>query len=52
MERGLSQQELADKLGVVQSAVNQWEHGKRYPRLDKLEYIAKALNITTERLIR
>lgn len=29
---GLSQQELADELGVTQAAVSQWESGTKQPR--------------------
>lgn len=41
-ERGISQQELAKKVGVSQTAIYQWEKGTRAP---KAEAIAKLANI-------
>lgn len=47
----LSQQELADKLDVAQSTVGMWESGRRTPKLDELDRMAKVLNVTVSRLI-
>ena len=49
---GLTQAELADKVGVRQNAISNYEQGIRYPRLDELEHIAKALKTTPARLIK
>ena len=49
---GLTQSELADKLGVNQSAVANWESGIREPKLSQLEDIAKVLKVKVEELIR
>jgi len=46
-----SQQELADKLEVAQSTVGMWESGKRTPKLDELDRLAKVLRTTVDRLI-
>lgn len=43
--RGLTQKELADKLGVTQSAVGNWEAGIRNPRAADLLNIAEALEV-------
>lgn len=43
--RGLTQKELADKLGVTQSAVGNWEAGIRNPRASDLLNIAEALEV-------
>ena len=37
---GMSQQALADKLGVARSAVAMWETGQANPRVDKLAEMA------------
>ena len=39
---GLSQQELADRVGTTQSAVSRWERGHDEPRLRTLSEIARA----------
>ncbi len=40
---GLSQAELAERLGVRQSTVSLWETAARSPRFDQLPAIANAL---------
>lgn len=42
-KHGLTQKQLADKLGVTQTAVSSWETGVRKPGIDVLEIIADAL---------
>lgn len=37
----LSQKQAADKLGVKQVSVWQWEHGVTYPKAERLPEIAK-----------
>lgn len=39
----VSQRFLAEKLGVGQSAVSQWESGDTYPSLDKLDDLSTLL---------
>ena len=46
----LSQATLAEKLGVTQGALSQWERGESLPTSDKLPEIAEALNCTLEDL--
>ena len=50
-EKKISQQQLADKLQVAQSTVGMWEAGKRTPKLEEIERLAKMLNVTVSRLI-
>ncbi|NQT23450.1 MAG: response regulator [Candidatus Omnitrophica bacterium] len=50
-EKSLSQQQLADKLGVAQSTIGMWEAGARTPKLEELNRLATALKITIGRLI-
>lgn len=49
---GLTQQELADKLGVGQSAVAMWESQKALPRTDKLPVLAKVLKCSVSALLK
>lgn len=43
---GLSQQDLADRLGVTQSSVAFWESGKTAPRRSVMPKLAAALKVT------
>lgn len=40
-EKNLTQKQLADMCGFSQSALNLWENGKRQPKREQLEKIAK-----------
>jgi len=42
---GLTQQELAEKIGVSREQVSRWERGKQNPTVDKLSEICRALGI-------
>jgi transcriptional regulator with XRE-family HTH domain len=48
---GLTQKELAEKIGVVQGTVQQYELNKREPRLETLGEIANVLNTSVLALI-
>ena len=48
---GLSQEELADKLGVTRQAVSKWECGESSPDTDNLIALAKLYNVTLDELI-
>lgn len=43
--RELSQKELAELIGIEPQHMNRLEVGKSYPSLDRLERIAKVLNV-------
>lgn len=47
----LTQQELANELGVVQSTVAMWETQNSLPRAGKLPMLAKILGCTIEELL-
>ena len=49
-KRGLTQRELAEKAGVSQGAIGQYEIGLTMPRLSTLQRIAVALNTTVSEL--
>ena len=49
--RGVTQKQIADRLGVQPSTVNQWAKGKREPELDKLCFISYLLDTTPTELL-
>ena len=49
---GLTQQDLADELGVCQPTVAMWETQKSLPRTDKLPALAKILGCTIDELLK
>lgn len=48
---GLKQSELAEKLGVAVITIGQYERGKRQPRLEQLQAIAAALDVSVNYLL-
>ena len=50
-EKGLSQKELADALGVTQGTVSAWESGRWDPTVENLRAVAKVLGVTVDELI-
>ncbi len=49
--KGISQNELAERLSVTRQAVSNWECGKSEPDIDTLHKISDILGITIEELI-
>ncbi|NLN25806.1 MAG: helix-turn-helix transcriptional regulator [Bacteroidetes bacterium] len=47
----LSQEGLAEMLGVSRQAVSKWELGEGYPEVDKLMLLSKKLNISLDSLL-
>ena len=45
LEQGLTQQRLADKIGVGQQLISFWVTGKQKPTVTSLKKIAEALNV-------
>lgn len=50
-EKGWSQTELAERLGVTNKAVSRWETGRGYPDVELMPRIAQALGITVAELL-
>ena len=50
-QKGISQAELASKLGVTQQAVGKWESGKSSPDPSTVARIAELLNTTADYLL-
>lgn len=49
--KNISQEKLADELGVSQAMVAQYESGKRNPKIETLNRIAKALTVDISSLV-
>ncbi len=50
-EQNLSQEQLADRLGVSRQAVSKWESGQSYPDMNKMIEIASTLDTTLDKLL-
>ena len=48
---GLTQQQLADKLGITDKAVSKWERGISYPDITLLRRLADALAVSVSELL-
>ena len=44
--KGMTQKELGNKLGISQSAINQFENNKTAPKLQTIEKLAIALEVS------
>lgn len=51
MELGKTQKEVAEAIGVTPTSLNEWMKGKKYPRIDKIEMLAKYFGILKSDLI-
>ena len=47
-ERGLSQEQLADQLGVTRQSVSKWESGAAMPELVKLISLSELFDVTLD----
>lgn len=45
-KHGMSQKELADKLGITDKAISKWERGISFPDISMLIPISKVLDIS------
>lgn len=50
-KRGLTQEELADRLHISPQAVSKWENGRAMPELSLLVELAEALNSTLDAIL-
>lgn len=49
--QGLSQEELAEKLGISRQSVSKWERNESLPEADKIPLLAQVFSITTDELL-
>ena len=47
----MSQEDLAELLGVSRQAVSKWELGEGYPEVDKLLILSQKLNVSLDSLL-
>lgn len=50
--RGISQEELADKMGVSRQAVSKWESEQSSPDIDKIVPLSEYFDVTTDYLLK
>ena len=51
-ERGMSQDDLAEKLDVSRQSVSKWETAQSTPDLDKIIKLANLFGVTVDELVR
>ena len=51
-EKGYSQEELAEKLGLSRQAVSKWDRAESSPDTDNLICLAKLYNVSLDELLR
>lgn len=51
-EKGLTQSELADKLGITNKAVSKWETGEAFPETAQLVPLSNIFSITVDELLK
>lgn len=50
-QKGLTQEELANRLYVSRTAISKWESGRGYPNIDSLKRIATLFSVTVDELL-
>ncbi len=50
-QKGLTQEELSEKLYVSRTAISKWESGRGYPSIDSLKAIAHFFSVTVDELL-
>lgn len=50
-QAGMTQEELADKLGVARSTVTQWENGWSNPRMGMVQKLAGVFHVTSSDIV-
>ena len=51
IDKGVTQQQLAEAIGVLQQQIGAWESGRRKPKIDALMRIGDALGVDWTTLI-
>jgi transcriptional regulator with XRE-family HTH domain len=50
--KGVSQEQLAEKLGVSRQSVSKWESGESLPEIERIIELSKVFNVTTDYLLK
>ena len=50
-EKGMNQEQLAERLHVTRQAVSNWETGKTQPDIETLTHLAECFGVSVEQLI-
>ena len=50
-QKGLTQEELAERLYVSRTAISKWESGRGYPNIDSLKATARFFGVTVDALL-
>ena len=50
-QQGLSQEELAEKVGVSRQAISKWETGESVPEIERVANLSKIFQVTTDYLL-
>lgn len=50
-QKGLTQKQLAEKVGVTAQAVSKWERGSNCPDISILDEVASALDVSVSELL-
>ena len=50
-DNNLSQEELAEKLGVTRQAISKWESAGAYPEMDKILFLCQEFNLNIDDLL-
>ena len=51
-KNGLSQEELAERVGISRQAISKWESGQSTPDLNKLILLSEIYNVTIDSLVK
>ncbi len=51
-QKGMSQENLAELIGVSRQAVSKWESGQSYPEMDKMIAISDLFHVTVDHLVK
>lgn len=49
---GMSQEQLAEKIGVSRQSISKWESGESTPEMERLIELSKVFNVTTDYLLK
>lgn len=51
LEKGLTQTQLADKIGLVKGSISAYEQGKKYPSIEVLIKLCSVFDVSSDYLI-